>query len=85
MPRFLFHLQTDVEVELDRQRLWLPGLESAYLEACASIPDLSAEFITAGRNPIEFQFLITTEGGALLMEVPFGELFRQSTYRASQA
>lgn len=76
MPRFFFHLRTDCGRERDWSGLYYPDLDQAYLEACRSIPELAAEFITAGRDPMEFRFEIANAEGVVVMEVPFRELLR---------
>lgn len=76
MPRFFFHLRTETVLELDRTGLDYPDIESAYLEACRSVPGLAAEFIAAGRDPMNFQFEIMRGDGQSMMEVPFREMVR---------
>ncbi len=74
MPRFYFHLRTPAGRDNDDVGLELVGVEAAYLEACRSVPDMSAELVQAGANPARYAFDITDPGGNLLMEVPFPEV-----------
>lgn len=76
MERLFFHLRTECGLEPDREGIDLPGLDRAYLEACRAIPGLAAEFIAAGRDPMDFRFEITREDGVVLMEVPFRQARR---------
>lgn len=48
-----------------------PSLEAAYLDACAAIPHAAADLIRARRNPFRCAFVISSEAGLPLMEVPF--------------
>lgn len=76
MPRFFFHLRTEIVLEPDPTGLPFPDLERAYLEACRAIPDMAADFIAEGRDPMGFRFEIAGSDGNILLEVPFRELER---------
>lgn len=76
MVRFYFHLRTEEIVEVDEIGLECRDVHGAYLEACRAIPDLAAQFLTLGRDPIGFRFEIAAEDGVTLMKVPFDELLR---------
>jgi hypothetical protein len=74
MPRFYFHLRSPKGVEQDDTGLEFAGLEDAYLEACRTIPELSADFAREERNPARYAFEITDPAGSFLMDVPFTEV-----------
>ena len=77
MPLFYFHLRTPDGLDRDEEGLDIPSLERAYLDACRTIPGLSAEFLEDGRNPLDCAFVIAGADGATLMEVPFHERLRR--------
>ena len=62
---FFFHLRAPGTFERDEEGLQCPDFETAYLEAYRAIPDLTAEFIRQGRDPMDLAF-----------EMPFTELVR---------
>ena len=74
MPWFYFHLRTPQGLEPDDTGLEFAGIEAAYLEACASIPEISADLACEGKNPARYAFEITDPAGRPLMEVPFTEI-----------
>ncbi|GJE41504.1 DUF6894 family protein [Methylobacterium soli] len=74
MPRFHFHLQTPDGREQDEDGLKIADLETAYLDACRAIPDMAADMIRRGQQPMRFAFEIADAGGQILMEVPFSEI-----------
>lgn len=76
VPLFHFHLRTPDGLDPDEDGLDMPDLETAYLQACASIPDMAAEFVYEGLSPLAFSFVITDAAGETLMEVPFAERLR---------
>lgn len=76
MPLYHFHLRNAAGLEPDEIGLEYPTLEEAYLEACRTVPGMAAEFVQAGRNPMEYAFEIADESGTLLLEIPFGEMLR---------
>jgi hypothetical protein len=71
MPLFHFHLRTPDGLEEDKIGLSLSGLEDAHREVLQAIPDLMAEMLRNGRNPLHCVFEITDEQGQILMEVAF--------------
>ena len=77
VKRHFFHLRTDRGLEPDGEGLLLPDLDRACLEARRAIPGLAAEFIAAGRDPMDFRFEITDGDGVLLLAVPFRERARK--------
>lgn len=74
MPWFYFHLRTPRGLEPDDTGLEFAGIEAAYLEACASIPEISADLACEWKNPARYAFEIADPAGRLLMEVPFTEI-----------
>ncbi|GJE46595.1 DUF6894 family protein [Methylobacterium soli] len=74
MPHFHFHLQTPDGWEQDEDGLEIVNLETAYLNACRAIPDMAADMIRRGQQPMRFAFEIADAGGLVLMEVPFSEV-----------
>lgn len=76
MPLFFFHLRTPEGLDPDENGLMMPDLETAYLEACDSIPDMAADLVHKGLSPMPFSFVIADAAGETLMEVPFAERLR---------
>ncbi|WP_267406938.1 hypothetical protein [Methylobacterium sp. GC_Met_1] len=76
MPLFFFHLRTPEGLDPDEDGLMLSDLETAYLEACASIPDMAADLARTGLSPMPYSFVIANAAGEALMEVPFAERLR---------
>lgn len=76
MPLFYFHLRTPAGLDPDEDGLTMPNIETAYLEACASIPDMAIDLIREGLSPMPYAFVITNEAGEILMEIPFAERLR---------
>ncbi|MHC2103768.1 MULTISPECIES: hypothetical protein [unclassified Methylobacterium] len=76
MPLFYFHLRTPTGLDPDEDGLTMPNIETAYLEACASIPDMAIDLIREGLSPMPYAFVITNEAGEILMEIPFAERLR---------
>ena len=79
LVRFYFHLRTHEGLEADEYGIECGDVHAAYLQACRGIPDVAAQFLAAGRDPIGYRFEIASEDGAVVMEVPFDELLRPST------
>jgi hypothetical protein len=73
MPLFRFHLRSLAGLERDDTGLELPDLETAYLEACRSIPEVAADLVREGRSPMFHTFEIVDVAGRRLIEVPFSE------------
>lgn len=76
MPRFYFHLRTPGGLDPDQDGLVMADLDTAYLQACASIPDMAAELAHKGLSPMPYGFVIAAATGETLMEVPFAERLR---------
>src|SRR3954471_24392123 len=73
MPLYHFHLRTADRLEADEIGTAFPGLDEAYLEACAAIPSLTVDLVNEKRDPLGCTFEITDAAGQLLMTVPFAE------------
>lgn len=82
MPLFFFHLRTPDGLDPDEDGLLMPDLETAYLEACASIPGMAADLARSGLSPLPYTFIITDADGETLMEVPFAERLRDPKQKA---
>ena len=78
MPWFYFHLRTPTVLERDDTGLEFAGIEVAYLEACHSVPEMSADLVRQKVNPARYAFEIADAAGTLLMEVPFSEVLDRS-------
>ncbi|MGU3663730.1 DUF6894 family protein [Methylobacterium sp. A49B] len=78
LPLFYFHLQTPNGLDPDEIGLEMTDLETAYLQACASIPDMAAELVFEGLSPMPYIFVIADAAGETLMEVPFAERMRDA-------
>lgn len=83
MPLFFFHLRTPDGLDPDEDGLAMPDLDTAYLEACASIPDMAADLARAGLSPQPYAFIIADADGETLMEVPFAERLRDPKQKAA--
>jgi hypothetical protein len=77
LPHFLFHLKTPERLEHDEDGLTLVDLDTAYLKACAAIPDMTADFLRRGVDSASHVFIIANADGETLMEVPFTERLPQ--------
>lgn len=87
MPLFYFHLRTPHGLDPDEDGLVLADVETAYLQACAAIPEMAADFARAGLSPIPYTFVIADALGEILIEVPFSERLYdpERTLRRDQA
>ena len=74
MPRFFFHLRSPAGTERDDVGLEFADLETAYLDACATIPAMSADLVRENADPSRHVFEITDEADRVLMTVPFLEI-----------
>lgn len=81
MPLYFFHLRTPAGLEPDEVGLECPSVEVAYLEACRTMPGMAAELVHQGWNPMHRAFEIADARGALLLEVPFGEILHDEGKR----
>lgn len=79
---FYFHLQTPEGLEPAEFAVWCEGPEEAFVEACRAIPDIAAEMLRDGRDPMDCQFLIHNGQGDEMFIVPFAELIRKTPARA---
>jgi hypothetical protein len=73
MQLFRFHVRSLLGLERDDTGLEFPDLETAYLEAYLTIPEIAADLVREGRNPMLHAFEITDATGQKLIEVPFSE------------
>jgi hypothetical protein len=74
MPWFYFHLRSPEGLDRDIIGLEFPNLEAAYLEACHTVPEMSADLVRKKANPARYGFEITDDSNRALMEVPFAEI-----------
>lgn len=77
MPWFYFHLRSPKGLERDDLGLEFASVEAAYLEACHTVPGMSAELACQKVDPSRYAFEISDLDGRLLMEVPFTEILRR--------
>jgi hypothetical protein len=77
LSHFFFHLSTPVGLEHDEDGLTLEDLDTAYLKACAAIPDMTADFLRQGVDSASYVFVIANAEDETLMEVPFTERLPQ--------
>jgi hypothetical protein len=59
VPWFYFHLRSPVGLERDEIGLEFASIEAAYLEACRTVPAMSAELVYEKLNPLRYGFEIT--------------------------
>jgi hypothetical protein len=76
MRDFFFHLKTPSGVEPAQLSISCEGPEIAFMEACRVIPDIAAEMLRAGDDPMACQFVIHNAVGEEMFTVPFSELIR---------
>ena len=74
MPWFYFHLRTPMGLERDDAGLEFASIEAAYLEACHTVPEMSADLVRRKANPARYVFEITDGCDRALIEVPFAEI-----------
>lgn len=74
MPQFYFHLRTPAGRNDDDTGLEFSGIEAAYLEACRTIPAMSADLVLSNVSPLVHAFEISDASGKVLIELPFGEV-----------
>jgi hypothetical protein len=79
---FYFHLQTPEGLEPADFAVWCEGPEEAFMEACRAIPDIAAEMLRDGIDPMDCRFLIHNAKGDEMFIVPFAELIRATPARA---
>jgi hypothetical protein len=73
---FYFHLRTPEGLEPADFAVWCEGPEGAFVEACRAIPDIAAEMVRDGRDPMECQFLIHNGKGDEMFMVGFLDTYR---------
>ncbi|HEY4275193.1 MAG TPA: hypothetical protein VGM68_06900, partial [Rhizomicrobium sp.] len=76
MRDFFFHLQTPGGVEPAQLSIHCEGPEIAFMEACRVIPDIAAQMLRAGDDPMACQLVIHNAVGEEMFTVPFSELIR---------
>jgi len=76
MPRFYFHLATPAGRLVDDVGGECASAETAYLEARQSALEIYAEAMRRGEPPVKNCFEICDEAGAVVIELPFTELFK---------
>ncbi|MGH6827923.1 MAG: DUF6894 family protein [Rhizomicrobium sp.] len=79
---FYFHLQTPSGLEPADFAVWCEGPEEAFVEACRAIPDIAAEMLRDGQDPLACQFLIHNGKGEEMFTVRFAELIRETPAHA---
>ena len=63
MRDFFFHLQTAKGLQPARVTIACEGPEVAFMEACRVIPDIAADMLRAGDDPMVCQFIISNAKG----------------------
>ena len=71
---FFTHLMTSEQVERGIDATVYPSFEAAYLEVVASIPDVAADLLRRGLDPMKCAFLICDGDDRLVETVHFSEL-----------
>lgn len=76
---FFTHLVTSEQVERGINATVYPSFEAAYLDVVASIPDMAADVLRRGFDPMKCAFLICDGDDRLVETVHFRELVRGKT------
>ena len=76
MPCFFFHLSGPGVAEPDELGAEFATVESAYLDACRAIVDISTEMLRERRDPSRLRFDVCDAAGVTLMEIPFYEVLQ---------
>ena len=76
---FFTHLMISEQVERGLGAALYPSFEAAYLEVVASIPDVAADLLRRGFDPMKCAFLICDGDDRLVETVYFWELVRRNT------
>lgn len=71
---FLLHIKTPAGIRRAIAPVQFPDLASAHHNVREDIPELAAELLRSGVNPMLCAYLICNTEGALLLEVPFTDL-----------
>ena len=75
MRDFFFHLQTPRGLEGSVVPVACEGPEEAFMEACRVIPQVAAEILRAGQDPMKCQFVIRNLKDGKEQRPIFGEGF----------
>jgi len=81
MRDFYFHLQTAKGLQPALVTITCEGPEVAFMEACRVIPDIAADMLRNGDDPMACQFIIHNAQGEEMFTVPFSELIRHTPAR----
>ncbi len=76
MPRYFFHLATEVSYSVDEDGLYFEDLDAAYLDACRAAMDMSVQMLRAQQDPGRCRFDVADDAGAILLDIPFLEVMR---------
>lgn len=76
---FFIHMMTSEQMERGIDATVYPSFEAAYLEVVASIPDMAADVLRRGFDPMKCAFLICDGDDRLVETVHFRELVRCKT------
>ena len=82
MRDFFFHLKTPRGLEGSVVPVSCEGPEEAFMEACRVIPQVAAEILRAGHDPMKCEFVIRNLRGEEMFTVPFSELIRETPAKA---
>ena len=82
MRDFYFHLQTAQGLQPALVTITCEGPEVAFMEACRVIPQVAAEILRAGQDPMKCEFVIRNLRGEEMFTVPFSELIRETPAKA---
>jgi hypothetical protein len=82
MRDFHFHLETSEGVQPGEIAITCEGPEEAFMEACRIIPDMAAQMLRAGHDPLACNFIIHNNQGEEMFTVPFSELIRKVPAKA---
>lgn len=81
MRDFFFHLQTAKGLQPALVTISCEGPEVAFMEACRVIPEIAADMLRNGDDPMACQFIIHNAQGEEMFTVPFSELIRHTPAR----
>ena len=76
LPRYFFHLASDVGYAIDEDGLEFCDLDAAYLDACRAVRDMSVQILSMQQDPIRYRFDIADAAGTILLDIPFPEVLR---------
>ena len=82
MRDFFFHLKAPRGLEGSVVPVSCEGPEQAFMEACRVIPQVAAEILRAGQDPMRCEFVIRNLKGEEMFTVPFSELIRETPAKA---